>query len=41
MQLKISCSGLVNALVCTPDQSYCAAAIGEKIHIWEVGTCIT
>ena len=38
VQLKISCSGLSNALVCSPDQNYCVASIEEKILIWQVCT---
>ena len=34
--MKIACSGVVGALDCSADGTYCAAAIGEKIHIWEV-----
>ena len=34
--MKISCCGLLNALACSLDESYCAGAIGEKIYIWQV-----
>ncbi len=36
MQLKIACPGIVLALAGSPDGVYCAAAISEKIHVWEV-----
>lgn len=34
--MKIACPGVVRALATTPNGVYCAAAIAEKIHIWEV-----
>ncbi|XP_064386089.1 WD repeat-containing protein 18-like [Halichondria panicea] len=35
VQLKIACPGVVLALAGSPDGVYCAAAISEKIHVWE------
>ncbi len=34
--MKISTVGLVGALACSPEGTYCAAAVSEKIHVWEV-----
>lgn len=36
--MKIACPGVVQTLATTPNTVYCAAAIAEKIHIWEVST---
>ncbi|XP_014670743.1 PREDICTED: WD repeat-containing protein 18-like [Priapulus caudatus] len=35
---KVVCPGRVSALTTASDGSYCAAAISERIHIWEVST---
>ncbi|XP_045160558.2 WD repeat-containing protein 18-like [Mercenaria mercenaria] len=37
-QLKIICPGRVTALAVSPDGTYCIAAVGEKIHLWQVCT---
>lgn len=34
--IRIACPGLVRAVAVTPDSVYCAAAIAEKILIWQV-----
>lgn len=34
--MKIACPGVVRTLATTPNAVYCAAAVAEKIHIWEV-----
>lgn len=36
MLSKISLPGLVSALACSPNGNFCAAAVAEKIYIWEV-----
>ena len=36
VELKISCSGVLNAIACSPDQNYCVGAVEEKIHVWQV-----
>ena len=33
---RISCTGLVTAMVCHPEGVYCIGAISDKINIWEV-----
>jgi pre-rRNA-processing protein IPI3 len=35
---KMSCPGVVRTLATTPDTVYCAAAIAEKIYVWQVST---
>ena len=39
--MKMACPGLVRALAVTPDCVYCAGAIADKIHIWQVMVGIT
>lgn len=34
--MKMACPGVVRTLATTPNAVYCAAAVAEKIHIWEV-----
>lgn len=34
--MKMACSGVMRSVTTTPDAVYCAAAIAEKIHVWEV-----
>ncbi|CAI8012864.1 WD repeat-containing protein 18 [Geodia barretti] len=36
--MKMACPGLVRALAVSPDCVYCAGAIADKIHIWQVST---
>ena len=45
MQMRIVCPGRVSAMATSPDALYCVAAIGEKIHVWQVclgfsGSCV-
>ena len=39
--MKMACPGLVRALAVSPDCVYCAGAIADKIHIWQVMVEIT
>ena len=37
MMTKMVCTGVVTAMCVSPSGHYCAAAIQDKLHIWQVG----
>ena len=37
---KMVCTGVVSSLCVSPSGHYCAGAIQDKIHIWQVGVIL-
>ena len=37
---KMVCTGVVTAMSVSPSGHYCAAAIQDKLHIWQVGVTL-
>ncbi|CAH3026839.1 unnamed protein product [Porites evermanni] len=38
VQTRLICPGKVTSVTCSPDGTYCVAACGEKIYVWQVAS---